>query len=312
MDDGSSSCALPDGKAGTDGSIATDVVVVGGGPAGSAAGVFTARYGLDTLILDRGNSSIRRCAFLENYLGFPVGIDIETFYALIHDHASEMGCTIRSDLVESVERTDSGGFRVITSDSGSVEAARVVAATRYGGEYLRGLDTDDAMFETPAHGRDEDRFARDYSDRDGRTPIDGLYIASPTEGAEMQALSAAGHATRVARALVEDVRHERGFPDEIATYHDWMRRMDRGSDEETAREKLRTKLGRRLPDDSGIDDESLQAVREREIDRLVTQRLSREEIARRTERSHDRLLEHIDDERILAAAREIEAEQRSA
>jgi len=50
-----------------------DVVVVGGGPAGCAAGVFTARYGLDTMIFDRGRSSIQRCAYLENYLGFPRG-----------------------------------------------------------------------------------------------------------------------------------------------------------------------------------------------------------------------------------------------
>lgn len=48
-----------------------DVVIVGGGPAGCSAGVFTGRYGLDTVIFDRGRSSLRRCAYLENYLGFP-------------------------------------------------------------------------------------------------------------------------------------------------------------------------------------------------------------------------------------------------
>ena len=57
-----------------------DVVVIGGGPAGCAAGIFTARYGLDTVLFDRGRSSIQRCAHLENYLGFPAGIDVETLY----------------------------------------------------------------------------------------------------------------------------------------------------------------------------------------------------------------------------------------
>ncbi|PSQ32476.1 hypothetical protein BRD05_10100 [Halobacteriales archaeon QS_9_70_65] len=64
-----------------------DVVIAGGGPAGCSAGVVYAREGLDTVVFDRGRSSIRRGAHLENYLGFPAGVDIETFRELIHDHA---------------------------------------------------------------------------------------------------------------------------------------------------------------------------------------------------------------------------------
>ena len=79
-----------------------DVVVVGGGPAGCSAGVFTARDDLDTVVFDRGNSSLRRCAYLENYLGFPAGIDIETFSALAQDHAETAGCEVVDDLVVGV------------------------------------------------------------------------------------------------------------------------------------------------------------------------------------------------------------------
>lgn len=35
-------------------------------------------WGLDTLIFDWRHSSLRRCAHLENYLGFPEGIETET------------------------------------------------------------------------------------------------------------------------------------------------------------------------------------------------------------------------------------------
>lgn len=43
-----------------------DVIVIGGGPAGSSAGVFTARAELDTLILEDGRSTVQKCAYLEN------------------------------------------------------------------------------------------------------------------------------------------------------------------------------------------------------------------------------------------------------
>ena len=134
-----------------------DVVIVGGGPAGCSAGVFCAREELDTVIFDRGRSSIQRCAYLENYLGFPAGIDIETFYDLLHDHAETAGCEIVSDLVESIERTDDEArFRITPQESDPVTARSVVAATRYDGEYMRGIDDDAAMFETHEHDGEDD------------------------------------------------------------------------------------------------------------------------------------------------------------
>ena len=99
-----------------------DVVIVGGGPAGCSAGVFCARDGLDTVIFDRGRSSIQRCAHLENYLGFPAGIDIETFYELMHDHVETAGCELIPDLVGSVERTDDGDGFIVEPQDEAVEA----------------------------------------------------------------------------------------------------------------------------------------------------------------------------------------------
>ncbi|WP_210113736.1 NAD(P)/FAD-dependent oxidoreductase [Halorubrum trapanicum] len=299
---------------GTDSRISTsesfDVVIVGGGPAGSAVGVFTARYGLDTLIFDRGNSSLQRCAFLENYLGFPGGIDIETFYELIHDHATEMGCKLRSEFVEEVDQLDSGRFKITTQDDDIVEADRVVAATRYKSEYLRELNDEGEMFETRDRGgKQRNNFDCKYPDEDGRTPTDGLYVASPAEDVEIQVLSSAGHGSRVARTVIEDVRREHGFPDGISDYNDWMRRLGHGRDKESMRDKLRGKINRDLPDD--VDEESLVEIRDSEVDRRLDRYLSQDKIEHRTERGHDRLLEHIDDDRILAAAHEIKSERRT-
>jgi thioredoxin reductase len=96
---------------GTSETTAYDIVVIGGGPAGCSTAVFTARYGLETLVLDRGNSSIQQCAFIENYLGFPGGIDVETFYAMSQAHAERCGATVVDDMVTDLSETD-GGFHV--------------------------------------------------------------------------------------------------------------------------------------------------------------------------------------------------------
>jgi threonine dehydrogenase-like Zn-dependent dehydrogenase len=284
-----------------------DAVIIGGGPAGCSAGVFTARYGLDTVIFDRGRSSIRRCAHLENYLGFPAGIDIETFYGLMHDHAEEAGCEVVSDMVESVVSADDGdGFRVETQKGEGVSAGCVVAATRYGGEYLRPLD-DGGMFETYEHDEEtHEHFDRSYADMDGRTVVDGLYVASPSEEADRQAVIAAGRGGRVGLTLVKDVRQERGYPATVADHYDWVRRETELDDEWSGRERWREWFADRVPDDHDLDEERRVALREREIDRRFEQYLSTDEIDQRVERGHDRLLDHIDDERILEHAREIE------
>ncbi|RYJ14304.1 NAD(P)/FAD-dependent oxidoreductase [Halogeometricum borinquense] len=277
-----------------------DVVIVGGGPAGCAVGVCIARYGLDVVIFDRGNSSLRRCAFLENYLGFPAGIDIETFYKLMHDHAVEAGCDLVSDMVESVERTD-GNFRVRTQEERSVLVPRVVAATTHDGEYLRGLDSDEVMFDTHEHhGEVHEEFDREYADADGRTSIDGLYVAGGLAGHGEQVLVAAGHGMTVGRELLADVRCEEGYWEEAAPHYDWLRRraaLDYDwDDEETWHRRF---ADHRVADDHDIEQERLQRIRQREIEFVKSTHLDRSEIDNRRERAHRRLATHLDEELLL-------------
>ncbi|WP_435143563.1 NAD(P)/FAD-dependent oxidoreductase [Halobaculum sp. P14] len=286
-----------------------DVVIVGGGPAGCSAGVFTARYGLDTVVFDRGNSSLRRCAHLENYLGFPGGIDVETFYDLAHDHAREAGCDLVDDLVESVTRPDAdreedaepSGFVVETQDGRTVEAASVVAAARYDADYLRPLGDEDAMFESHEHdGEVHEHFDRTYADRDGRTPIDGLYVASPVESVSTQAITAAGHGALVGRHVVGDARRDEGYWDDAADRVDWVRRERARDPEWGDRDRWRDYFDDAAPDDLDVSDAEYERLREREIDDRLDMYVSDDEIDRREQRAHDRLLEHIDTDRIRA------------
>lgn len=270
-----------------------DVAVVGGGPAGCSAAVFTARYGLDTVVFDRGNSALRRCAYLANYLGFPGGIEVDTFYDLMHAHAEAAGSDIVPELVDSVERSDAGRrFAVDTEDGSSVLADHVVTATWYDGDYLRPLD-DEAMFELHEHhGEREERFDPEYPDADGRTPIDGLYVASPNGTRNAQAIVSAGQGAHVARSLIKDVRAEVGFPDAVATHYDWLRPASEFTGEWADRDRWREWF------DNQIDDEheDLDELREAYIDRAFRTRQSDAEVEERRQRGYERLLDHIDDE----------------
>jgi len=301
-------------------SWSADAVVVGCGPAGASAGVFLARYGLDTVVFDRGSASLDRCAFLGNYPGFPAGIDVDTFQTLLRDHAREVGCRLVDDLVESVERaTDASEsddpadapLAVETQDGRRVVTERVIAATRYTGEYCRPLGGD-AMFETHEHdGEEHEHFDPDYADEDGRTPIERLYVASPSGQRDVQAVVAAGRGAHVARTLLEDRRVERGYPQDLARHYDWVRPDSEFEGEWGERERWREWFDERVPDDfepaEGAD--PLADLREEYIDDAFATRRSADEVADLTDRAHRRLLDHLDDDAVLERAAEIEAER---
>ncbi|RDZ53081.1 thioredoxin reductase [Haloferax sp. Atlit-6N] len=291
----------------------TDVVVVGGGPSGCAAAVFTARYGLDTVVFDRGNAAFRRCAYLENYLGFPAGIGVDTFTALMHEHVAEVGADYVADMVVSVERPgdDAGGnasdaaarrFVVRTQDDRRVEADYVVAAAWYDGDYLRGLDDDDAMFEEhDHHGEVHEHFDASYADDDGRTPVEGLYVAAPSGERNAQVGIAAGQGGHVARCLIEDRRRERGFPGDLARHYDWLRADTEFQGEWGDRDRWREWFESEVPDDADLDDERLAELRESYIDRAFDTRRTDHEVETAEPRGIRRLVEAIGTERVLDA-----------
>lgn len=283
------------------------VVVVGGGPAGCAAGVFAARYGLETVIFDRGRSSIQRCAVLENYLGFPAGIDIETLYGLCHDHAERAGCQIVPDNVTALTRADDGaGFRVERQDGDPVRARRVVAATRYGGEYMRGLGDDAAMFETREHdGETVESFDRSYPNHDGTTPVPDLYVASPSEESQ-QAIVAAGRGARVAQEVVMDSRLDDGWWERAVPNVDWVRREAELDDEWRDRERWVEWFDDRNAGAAPVDPDSdrFERVRERVVDAREECYIEPEEIDARADGAHETLATHLDAEAIVAGCDE--------
>ena len=291
-----------------------DVVVVGCGPAGCAAAVFAARDGLDVAVFDRGQSSLARCAHLENYPGFPAGIDVATLSDLLRAQAEGAGCAVVDDLVESVdraggddreaERADAGAPRfVVTPQEGEpATTRRVVAATRYDGEYLCGLDGDDAMFEVHDHGDEtHEGFDREYADRDGETPVDGLYVASPSD-ADRQAITAAGRGARVGKRVVADARIDDGWWPAAAEGVDWVRREAELDGEWADRDRWVEWFDAEHADGPvDPDSERFARVREAAVDDALSSYVDADEEAARAATGRRALAERLDPEAVVDA-----------
>ncbi len=184
--------------------VPSDVVVVGGGVAGLSAATFTARHGLTTLVVDAGDSILRRNAHVENFPGFPAGVNPRQLLDLMGEQAERAGAEILRGVVERVERTDEG-FAVETADGDRFRTEYVVAATKNTTDYLAGIEGVGIV--------DRGKAFVDVDER-GRTGIDGLYAAGRLAEKPHQAIVCAGHGAEVAVTLLED--------DDRPFYHDWV------------------------------------------------------------------------------------------
>jgi thioredoxin reductase (NADPH) len=108
-----------------------DVCIVGGGPAGLAAGVYAASEGLSTVIVEReapgGQAGLS--AAIENYLGFPRGLTGSDLAQRAVAQASRFGAEMV--LARSVTGLESRGpvHAVLLEGSGEIEARALIVAT---------------------------------------------------------------------------------------------------------------------------------------------------------------------------------------
>lgn len=288
-------------EAGGTPSDAYDVVVVGGGVAGTTVGLFTSRYGLSTLILDRGRSSLGRIAHLENFPGFPAGIDTPTFYELLHAQAEWADCDVEREKVVGATRT-ADGFRLDTEKENEYRGEYVVAAAKYGREWLGSLDEGEFLGE-------DGEVEIDWSARKryGRTAVEGLYFAGRLGTSEDQVMIAAGQAAETALGVIHDVRRDAGLPEDLAThYTDWV--FVEGSIVDDWEEYVREEFPDRVAD-ADLSESRFEELQSQYVDRKVTQAITPQEQRERKRRGHRRLVEHLNDEVVLERAREIEAER---
>jgi thioredoxin reductase (NADPH) len=102
------------------------VIVIGGGPAGYTAALYTARADLEPLVFEGSQygGALMNTTDVENFPGFPEGIMGPELMAQIRAQAERFGATLVSDDVTSVDLT--GPVKVVRTHGGEYTADAVI------------------------------------------------------------------------------------------------------------------------------------------------------------------------------------------
>jgi thioredoxin reductase (NADPH) len=105
-----------------------DVVIIGGGPAGLAAGVYGASEGLSTMLIEREapGGQAGTSSRIENYLGFPVGVSGDELAKRALQQAKRMGAEIV--VTRTVQRLDADSHAVFLDGNDVLQGKTLILA----------------------------------------------------------------------------------------------------------------------------------------------------------------------------------------
>lgn len=106
-----------------------EVIIIGGGPAGLTAGLYTSRARLNSLLLEKGlvGGMIAEAELVENYPGFPEGISGYELGQLMHQQATKFGLETIIAEVTGIELQEQ--YKVIKTTKGDFTGKAVVIAS---------------------------------------------------------------------------------------------------------------------------------------------------------------------------------------
>jgi thioredoxin reductase (NADPH) len=105
-----------------------DVVIIGGGPAGLTAGLYSARDRLSSLLIEKGliGGMINNAERVDNYPGFPEGISGTELTRLMHEQATKYGLeTIYADVTSMEVKKET---KVVKTTQDSFNARAIIIA----------------------------------------------------------------------------------------------------------------------------------------------------------------------------------------
>jgi thioredoxin reductase (NADPH) len=123
-----------------------DVIIVGSGPAGYTAGIYTGRANLKPLIIAgmmEPGGELMKTTEVENYPGFPEGIDGPDLMANMEAQAERFGAEILFE--DATELELEGPIKKVTTTDGEMHLARSIIITTGSAHRKLGLPNEDAL-----------------------------------------------------------------------------------------------------------------------------------------------------------------------
>lgn len=176
-----------------------DCLIVGAGPAGASAGLYTAKAGKKTLILDHDKGVTKRALLLNHY-----GVAKITGPELVEigkNQAKSFGAEIRETEVTHIKKGEDG-FIVKTND-GEFQAKHVILATGMSVSLAEGAGIKTTDGTEP---RIKSIFAVDQA---GKTSVEGIWAAGTCAGVSMHTIITAGDGAKVAINVISELNGER-------------------------------------------------------------------------------------------------------
>ena len=127
-----------------------DVVIIGGGPAGYSAALYTSRAGLDTLVVEKmaPGGQMALTDIIDNYPGFNEGVDGFTLGMNMQLGAEKFGAKTEYTEVVNVELAEK--IKKITTSSGILYSKAVIIATGADPRKL-GIEDEDSLIGKGLH-----------------------------------------------------------------------------------------------------------------------------------------------------------------
>ena len=107
-----------------------DVIIIGAGPAGISASLYTKRANLNTLVLHYGKSNLQQAKLIENYYGFSNGISGEALYSAGINQAINLGVQVKEEEILKIEidyKDNRNVFNVITAENKYISKSIILA-----------------------------------------------------------------------------------------------------------------------------------------------------------------------------------------